>query len=278
MILLHPPGADIGRKTVLSEATYVIGRDASSDLALGRDSVSRRHAVIRQDDSGSWAVEDLGSTNGTFVNEQRINKQPLFDGDQLRTGDVIFKFLTGENVERAYHEEIFRMTIMDGLTGVHNKRYFLDFLDREVASASRHGHPLSLVMLDIDHFKQVNDTRGHLCGDAVLKQLAGRIKPRIRREDLFARYGGEEFAAVLGNTSLAGALHFAEAVRYLVGTQPFEFEDQRFAVTVSLGVSCVMGGAELSVVELIKTADENLYKAKHAGRDQVFPHVPSFNS
>ncbi len=273
IILLHPPGADIGRKTVLSETSYVIGRDSSCDLALGRDSVSRRHAIIRQVTSGDWQVEDLDSTNGSFVNEQRVKEQPLFDGDQLRIGDVIFKFLTGANIESAYHEEIFRMTIIDGLTGVHNKRYFLDFIDREVASAKRHGHPLSLVMLDLDHFKQVNDTRGHLCGDEVLKQMAGRIKSRIRREDLFARFGGEEFAAVLGNTSLTGALHFAEAVRYLIGTQPFEFEDESFTVTVSVGVACLTPDQDIGVDDLVKAADDNLYRAKHDGRNQVFPPV-----
>src|SRR5690606_8080158 len=148
----------------------------------------------------------------------------LRDGDQVRFGDAIYKFLAGSNIEAQYHEEIYRMTILDGLTGVHNKRYFLEFLERELAAARRHAHPLSLVMFDIDHFKQINDDRGHLAGDAVLKALAGRFKHRIRREDLLARYGGEEFAVVLNGTGLDGARAFAEDLRRRVESEPFSFD------------------------------------------------------
>ena len=273
IILLHPPGPDIGRRTPLVKNTYVFGRDESVDLVISRGSVSRRHAMLMRDGFGNWAVQDMGSTNGTFVNEQQIERQLLEDGDQIRFGDAIFKFLVGGNVETAYHEEIYRMTIVDGLTGVHNKRYFLDFLDRELASAHRHGHPLSLVMMDIDHFKLVNDERGHLAGDAVLKEMSGRIQPRIRREDLFARYGGEEFAAVLTVTPLLGALQFAEAVRTILGQTPFTFGGEAFPITISLGVATVHNDDNVGSMELIGRADANLYEAKHRGRDQVVPSL-----
>jgi len=270
IILLHPPGPDIGRKTPLKGDSYVFGREADADLVISRNSVSRRHARLARDDNG-WFVEDLGSTNGSFVNEERIQRQYLRDGDQLRFGDTIFKFLSGTNVEAAYHEEIYQMTIVDGLTGVHNKRYFLDFLERELASCHRHGHPISLVMFDLDHFKSVNDERGHLAGDAVLKEMAGRVKGRIRREDLFARYGGEEFAAVLTVTPLDGAIRFAEQVRALIADTPFEFEGERFTVTISAGVATVHGETEIDAEALIKRADDNLYKAKGRGRNCSVP-------
>jgi two-component system, cell cycle response regulator len=271
VILLHPPGGELGRRQLLSKDFYLVGRETTADLVIGRDSVSRRHAEIKRDISGEWVVRDLGSTNGTFVNEDRVERQKLKDGDQLRFGDVIYKFLVGSNVESAYHEEIYRMTIIDGLTGIHNKRFFLDFLDRELASAHRHTHPLTLVMFDIDHFKQVNDVRGHLCGDEVLKQLTNRIKPRIRREDLFARYGGEEFVAILTVTPLLGGIAFAEALRSMVARTPFTFEDQSFTVTVSLGVACVYDEPSLEPEGLIRRADENLYRAKRGGRNRVVP-------
>ncbi len=271
IILLHPPGPDIGRRTQLVMDTYVFGRDENVDLVISRSSVSRRHAQLTRDSFGNWAVQDMGSTNGTFVNEQRVDRQVLQDGDQIRFGDAIFKFLAGSNVETAYHEEIYRMTIVDGLTGVHNKRYFLDFLDRELASAHRHGHPLSLVMMDIDHFKRVNDERGHLAGDAVLKELAHRIQPRIRREDLFARYGGEEFAAVLTVTPLGGAVRFAEHVRQIIAQVPFAFGDETFPVTISLGAASILNEPAVESVELIRRADANLYEAKHNGRNRVVP-------
>lgn len=271
IILLHPPGPDIGRRTPLTDGMYIVGRDQSADLVIPRSTISRQHSRLMRREGSGWWVEDMGSTNGTFVNEMRVNERKLVDGDQIRFGDTIFKFLSGSNVEAAYHEEIYRMTIVDGLTGVYNKRYFLDFLEREMARSHRHGAPLSLVMFDIDHFKKINDQRGHLAGDAVLKELCQRIKVRIRREDLFARYGGEEFAAILTNTALDGGVSFAEHVRLLVAQQPFHFNNQSIPVTVSLGVACLYNEASLTPEELIRRADDNLYAAKHGGRNMVVP-------
>ncbi len=269
LILLYPPGPDIGRRTPLTGDEYVIGRVSENDIVIDRESVSRRHARLYRSKPEGWSIEDLGSTNGSFVNDVRVTREQLRDADQLRIGDVIYKFLSGDNVEVAYHEEIYQMTILDGLTGVHNKRYFLDFLERELASAQRHGHPLTLVMFDIDHFKQVNDNRGHLAGDHVLKHLASRIQPRMRREDLLARYGGEEFAAVLNSTPLAGGVKFAEDMRRRIQASPFEFDGDAFTITVSLGVACVDGEQDVSPSTLIARADKKLYAAKHAGRNRV---------
>ncbi len=271
LIVLHPPGPEIGRRTPLVRNEYVVGRDADADLVISRSAVSRQHARIECDGDGVWWAIDLGSTNGTFVNEQRIKRSRLADRDQIRFGDAIVKFLSGANVESAYHEEIYRMTILDGLTGIHNKRYLLEFLERELAGAKRHGHPLSLVMFDLDFFKQVNDQHGHLAGDHVLKEVASRIRGRIRREDLFARYGGEEFAVVLASTGLDGAVTMAEHLRRLVSDRPVIFDGNPLAVTVSLGVACADGEPNVDVDGLIKRADDNLYAAKHAGRNRVVP-------
>ena len=270
IVLIHPAGPNIGRRTQLQDQDYSIGREVGSDFVIDRNAVSRHHARLSRSLDGSWSVQDLRSTNGTFVNEERITSCVLRDGDQIRFGDAIFKFLIGSNVESAYHEEIYRMTIQDGLTGIHNKRYFLDFLEREVSSAHRHGNALSLVMFDIDHFKRINDDRGHLAGDSVLKELARRIRPRIRREDLFARYGGEEFAVVLPATSQSGSVRFAEQLRALIAEQPFHFNDESFPVTISLGVG-TMCKEPVGVSELIRRADENLYEAKRQGRNRVVP-------
>ena len=151
---------------------------------------------------------------------------------------------------------------------MHNKRYLLEFLEREVARASRYGSPLSLVLFDIDHFKRVNDSHGHLAGDAVLRELGRRLKPRVRREDLLARYGGEEFAAVLANTPRAKAVKFADDMRVLVERDRFATDAGALAVTISLGVAELEDG-QRSPQELIARADQNLYAAKHAGRNRV---------
>jgi diguanylate cyclase (GGDEF)-like protein len=273
LVNLHPPGPDIGRRIPLLNAQYIVGRDSEAGFVVGRSSVSRQHARLYLAEDGNWWVEDLNSTNGTFVNETRIKLQKLADSDQVRFGDAIYKFLSGSNIESAYHEAIHNMAIQDGMTGIHNKRYFTEFLDREIAVCSRHGHPLTLVMFDVDHFKKVNDTHGHLAGDAVLKDLAARIRPRIRREDLFARYGGEEFACVLPSTALPGGIVFAEHLRTIIAERPCQFENLSISFTISVGVTTLHRETGVDPAALIKRADENLYVAKRGGRNRVVPSL-----
>ncbi|HEY4182389.1 MAG TPA: GGDEF domain-containing protein [Kofleriaceae bacterium] len=273
LVNLHPPGPDIGKRVPLMNQQYIVGRDSEAGFVVSRSSVSRQHARLYADDAGMWWVEDLNSTNGTFVNEIRIKNQVLTDADQVRFGDAIYKFLSGSNIESAYHEAIHNMAIQDGMTGIHNKRFFLEFLEREIAVCVRHSHPLTLVMFDVDHFKKVNDTSGHLAGDAVLKDLTARIKPRIRREDLFARYGGEEFACVLPSTALPGGIVFAEHLRTLIEERPTVFDNQQIKFTISLGVTTLHRETGVDPSTLIKRADDNLYAAKHGGRNRVVPSL-----
>lgn len=273
LVNLHPPGPDIGRRIPLLNPQYIVGRDSEAAFVVSRSSVSRQHARVYVDDDGAWWVEDLNSTNGTFVNESRVKLQQLIDTDQVRFGDAIYKFLSGSNIESAYHEAIHNMAIQDGMTGIHNKRYFTEFLDREIAVCSRHGHPLTLVMFDVDHFKKVNDSHGHLAGDAVLKDLAARIRPRIRREDLFARYGGEEFACVLPSTALPGGIVFAEHLRTIIAERPCLFENLSIPFSISVGVTTLHHETGLDPAGLIKRADENLYAAKRGGRNKVVPSL-----
>jgi diguanylate cyclase (GGDEF)-like protein len=273
LVNLHPPGPDIGRRITLLNSQYIVGRDSEAGFVVSRSSVSRQHARLYADDTGNWWVEDLNSTNGTFVNESRIKNKQLADSDQVRFGDAIYKFLSGSNIESAYHEAIHNMAIQDGMTGIHNKRYFSEFLEREIAVCSRHGHPLTLVMFDVDHFKQVNDTHGHLAGDAVLKELAARIRPRIRREDLFARYGGEEFVCVLPSTALPGGIVFAEHLRTLIEERPCVFDGVSIAFTISVGVTTLHRETGVDVTGLIKRADDNLFTAKRGGRNRVVPSL-----
>lgn len=273
LVLLHPSGPDIGRRTPLDRSAYVVGRDTDVDFVVPRSSVSRQHSRLSRDEQGMWWLEDMGSTNGTFVNERRVQRVRLSEGDLLRFGDAIYKFLSGSNVESAYHEAIHTMAIQDAMTGIHNKRYFMEFLDREVAAAGRHGHALTLVMLDVDYFKKINDTHGHLAGDAVLKDLAARIRQRIRREDLFARYGGEEFACLLPITALPGGVIFAEHLRSLIAERPCLWEGQAIHYSISLGVGTLHQELEADGTTLIRRADEQLYAAKRSGRNRVSPRV-----
>ncbi len=271
LVLIYPPGPELGKRWSLGTNEIVVGRGSDCDIQIDRDSVSRRHARVYRVEE-QWFVEDLGSTNGSYINDLPVQRSPLRDADFVKIGSAIFKFLSGTGIENSYHEEIYKMTIIDGLTGAHNKRYFLEFLEREIARCSRYGRPLSLLMFDIDHFKAINDTHGHLTGDYVLKELCRRLLGRTRKEELLARYGGEEFACVLPETDHAGAMAFAEQVRSLTEQQPFEYEGDSFRVTISIGVVTMTSEGEESAQDplaLIKVADENLYAAKRGGRNKV---------
>ena len=260
-------GPELGRKYGLESSSMTLGRSNKCDIQIDQESVSRAHSKI-VNASRAVRIRDLGSTNGTYVNDELVEERTLVDGDFIKIGSTIFKFLSGGNIERAYHEEIYRLTTVDGLTQIFNKRYFSEALTREIARASRYRRELSLVMFDLDHFKDVNDTHGHLAGDAVLKTLSLTVKAKIRTEDIFARYGGEEFAIILPEIDGHNAHQFAEKVRRIVETTEFRFEGTQIPVTISMGVA-TLDPEEATPAAIIRRADERLYEAKSAGRNCV---------
>ena len=272
VIIYAPTPGNLGKRFLLDNESITIGRDRDNDIILESDSVSRHHCRIEHRNDRIYAV-DLDSTNGTFINDDidPITDVQLRRGDQIKIGDTIFKYLRGSDVESQYHETIYNLTITDGLTDVHTKRYLLDILEREVPRAQRHKRSLSMLMIDIDHFKEVNDTYGHLAGDLVLKDLAMIIRDRLRPDDTISRYGGEEFVAVLPETSLAGAVFTAEQLRELVQAHPFTFEGEKIAVTVSIGVAELKESC--TTEQLFKAADEMMYQAKRDGRNCVRPKL-----
>jgi diguanylate cyclase (GGDEF)-like protein len=267
LVRIHPVVAGEGVVTLPKE-DVVIGREEGCDLVLQDSDVSRRHACVEFGD-GQYSIRDLGSTNGTLVNGRKVSKAALASGDLVRVGKVILKFLRGGDVEKQYHETLYSMMIQDGLTGIPNKRFLQEALKRELTRSQRHRRPLSLAVFDIDHFKAVNDRFGHLSGDAVLRELASRVKAAIRGDEVFARYGGEEFVVLLPESGLEQAVQFAERVRMLVAAEPFEVEGARIPVSVSIGVAHTLGESGVSPEELVGRADRKLYEAKAAGRNRV---------
>jgi two-component system, cell cycle response regulator len=267
LVLIYPSGTDLGRRFTMEGDGLIIGRGSDCDIVVDLDSVSRRHAQVARR-GAVIMVSDLGSTNGTYVNEKQVQEWALSDGDQLQIGNAIFKFLSGGNVEANFLEAIYRMTIIDALTEAYNKRFFLEFLERELARCARYKRPLSLVMFDLDHFKTINDTHGHLAGDYVLRELIRRLKSRIRKDEVLARYGGEEFVVVLPEAGHEGTMDFAEQLRRMVERDPFEFEGDIIPLTVSVGVATI-NGQPIDTHQFVKLADENLYRAKRGGRNLV---------
>jgi two-component system, cell cycle response regulator len=268
LVHIYPTGSAMGTRHLLESSQMVLGRGDECNITIQDNSVSRRHTRFDLDE-GAYLVTDLNSTNGTFVNDKPAKQTPLADGDYLRIGNCIFRFLAGGNVEADYHEELYRLATLDPLTGLHNRRYLIDYLERELARSVRYVRPLAMILFDIDHFKAINDRHEHLVGDLTLRELTSRLKSEICRDEMLARYGGEEFAAVLTETHHQKAAEVAERFRQATESHPFMSDECPYTVTVSLGVASVQPGVPLTPLELIRCADERLYEAKRGGRNRV---------
>ncbi|HEV8629119.1 MAG TPA: GGDEF domain-containing protein [Thermoanaerobaculia bacterium] len=276
ILIAHPENRTLGTRFRLRPGSVIeIGRSPTSEISFPEVlSISRAHA--RLEHQGSLVViEDLGSTNGTYVNDRLISKsQQLRSGDRFQVGAVHFKFLHERDVENAYHLAIYDLVARDGLTEIFNRRKYDEEAEREVARSSRYSRPLVLVMFDIDHFKAVNDTYGHLCGDFVLKQVAERVRTALRAEQVFARVGGEEFVVLCPETGAENGRRLADKLRDRIAAEPVEYAGFQVPVTCSFGV------AELSPdmrdhVAFFEAADRALYEAKQGGRNMVCLFAPA---
>lgn len=262
-------GDRVGEMFKIVKDEITIGRSEDCDIVIEDDGVSRWHCKITQT-AKEVVLLDNESTNGTFANGERIQTITLQDGDKIQLGQItVLKFSYQDDLEEAFQRRMYEAAVRDPLTGVYNKRYFLDRLRGEYAYSVRHTVPLSLLLFDIDHFKKINDTYGHPAGDSVLKTLSQVINRTIRAEDIFARYGGEEFAVIARELESASAFAFAERLRRVVEATRFEAEGYTIPVTISLGISTLGPSNFLDEHDMIREADQNLYAAKRGGRNRV---------
>jgi diguanylate cyclase (GGDEF)-like protein len=264
-------GLEAGRVHLVSAESLVVGRASTCDLIIDDASLSRQHCRIRKT-NGVWFVEDLESRNGTQVNGMRI-KAPvrLDDGAlvQLAAGTIIM-FSHQEDLEVQAAQRLYASAVLDPLTGLHNRRHLDARLKSEFAFANRHGTPLSVLLIDIDHFKKVNDTYGHPGGDAALRALSDRLQRTVRTEDIVARYGGEEFAVVVRGIEVAGAMLLAERIREQVQRIRVKHEEDVITFTISVGVATMTRERIFdSIAALLKAADDALYQAKEGGRNRA---------
>lgn len=267
--ILFLSGPLVGKLQQLNEGKTVLGRAEDVGVLINDNRISRHHIAITLS-QGEATLEDLGSTNGTFVNGRRVQTYVLKDGDKVQiSSSTIFKFAHQDNLENIFHKELYKMAVLDAVTGIFNKRYFLDRLKEEFSHAKRNKNALSLLMMDVDHFKKINDTHGHMAGDFCLAHLAQTVKKMVRTEDILARYGGEEFAAILRGTDEKGAYQMAERIRKAVEKSSATFESLTIPITVSIGIAS-LGQEEYAGPEVfIETADQYLYQSKQSGRNKT---------
>ena len=263
-------GSATGTVFKVPRGLAMVGRSQEAEVRLIDDGVSRQHARLVQEGVEVW-LEDLDSRNGTFVNSDRITSRVrLGDGDKVQVGrSTVLRFAYHDALDDEFHENLLSNALRDPLTGLFNKRYLMDRLDSELKFARRHDTALSLLMLDIDHFKLLNDTHGHLAGDAVLANLAGVLTAAVRNEDVVARFGGEEIAVVLRAIAIEAAHQLGDRLRRQIEQSVTSHHGEALRATTSVGVAGFPEERFETVDAFVDAADKALYRAKHAGRNCV---------
>lgn len=267
-------GAEIGRDFRLRRKSMLIGRGMETDVRILDDLASREHARITVTWDASRVatvcqLEDLGSTNHTFLNSKKIDRAELKDGDKIQIGGTVLKFVMLDDVESRFHEEVRNRISCDHLTGLLTKESLYLAMGAEIRRCGQYDLPLAVLMMDLDHFKAVNDTHGHQMGSHVLAEVGRLIRESIRTNDVSGRYGGEEFISYLSEAGPAQAMKVAERVRKTIGSNLFTLDDHSIRVTISIGIALFPIHGK-TIRSLVGSADRALYRAKGQGRDRVF--------
>ena len=263
-------GADLGKRYILNDASYIIGRHPEkANIVLDDRAVSAMHTRIDYNARKQrFFITDLKSKNGSWVNSRRIDTDSLSPGDKIFIGKTILKFNIEDAFEETFHSSLDKLMNVDELTGLPVKRIFDHKLSVMFGKAQRRGKPLSLLMMDMDGLKKINDTHGHLLGSYSIATCGKIIGEIIAKKGLACRYGGDEFVAYLRNISLPEAEKVGESIRGTIATHRFKLNGTAVAPTISIGVAELT--EELQTPDdLVRVADEALYRAKEAGRNTV---------
>jgi diguanylate cyclase (GGDEF)-like protein len=269
----------------LERSEVTLGRALDADVRINDSQASRLHARIRteQDEATGetrYRLTDLDSTNGTLLNGKPIDEAFLEDGDKFVIGDHLIRFEMLDEIDREFQQQIHRLLVHDELTGLLTSKSFFSELRREAARAEADAKPFCVLMMDLDHFKEVNDTYGHLAGSETLEEVGAVIKSSLRAGDVGARFGGEEFAAFLLDADYTQGMVAAERVRAAIEEHEFpatrrgsEEEPRTHRMTISVGVAAFPNDAS-DPIQLVEKADSALYRAKRSGRNRVCAYRP----
>lgn len=263
-------GLNAGQVFRLDKSETFIGRAKDVGVRVDDVGISRQHARIVRTQEGRFVLEDLGSKNGVFVNGKKVNRAELATSDRLQIGpSAILRFALLDAAEEELARRLYESSTRDALTRAFNRKYLAERLTSEVAYAARHETRLGAIMFDLDHFKRVNDSSGHMAGDLVLRVVALQVTRLIRTEDVLARYGGEEFVVVVRGITHANVALFAERIRKSIEQLVIPLDEVTLRVTASFGVGSLAECSDKSADALLKLADERLYKSKLGGRNRV---------
>lgn len=273
MYLIVVNGGTTGAMLRIEGPETTLGRSAENAHQFPEPTVSRCHASISYDDSGLAWLTDLGSSNGTYLDGKRIAPGAavrIEDGARIQLGvAVVLKFVSLDPCDERFQREMFERTVRDNLTGLYNRGYFMEQVGPLCERNRMRGLGTALLMIDVDHFKRVNDVHGHDAGDAALREVAKVLRDSTRVEDLVARYGGEEFILALPIASPEQGWDRAEQFRRELASRPVRAGRKDLRITASIGVSCSTIARPRTVKALMTTADIALYEAKRTGRDRV---------
>jgi diguanylate cyclase (GGDEF)-like protein len=263
---------DFGKRFILENDRAGIGREVGNDIPLNDGKTSKFHCEISILRSGKSIdqiiIKDLASTNGILVNGKPVIQATLKAGDKIQVGDTLLQLNYSDAIEKEYHAKLFNFAARDALTGLFNKRFIINELENHFRIARRSHRPFSIIMIDIDDFKQINDRYGHQAGDDYLKQLAVLFVSSLRDQDIIGRIGGEEFLAILPETALDGALQLAIRIRQNIEEFVLHLHDAAIRTTISSGVS-QYEAKFTDVKEFLDLADQALYEAKKSGKNKV---------
>lgn len=260
-------GPELGREFPLEHGVTRLGREPEMEICIRDSTISRCHLSVTVDDHGGCFLEDAGSTNGSRVNGDPTQSCVLVDGDQIQVGACMLKFEYKTQESKRYTRKLYELATRDPLTGLLNRNAFQDRLQNAWDASLRSGEPIGILLLDLDHFKSINDTWGHGTGDEVLKKVAGVLTKSARKPDIVARYGGEEFIVLLPTADLSEIKATSERLRLAIEALQW-CEPGPKKVTASIGGISTPASQEGSHGELISRADSALYEAKESGRNR----------
>lgn len=263
---------DFGKHFLLEKSTTLIGRDDRNDIAVNDEKISKTHCEISIIKSSRGVeqifIKDCQSTNGTYVNGEAVGQIAINPGDKIQVGDTVLSLSCNDELEKEYHAKLFNYAVRDSHTGLYNKRFIVNELENISRVAKRSGRAFSIIILDIDNFKAINDLYGHLAGDEYLKSIAALFSQLLREQDIAGRIGGEEFLIILPETNIDGAFQLAVRIRKNVEKLVLNFRRNEIKTTISAGV-CQYESTIQDIGELLDIADQALYETKRSGKNKV---------